>query len=279
MPSRGSVTVSAPRTRLIANWELIWNLTLRELRTKFNRSSLGFAWSLLNPLVSLGVYAAVFAVFLRVEPPVGRHSGLHNYAFFLVSGLIAWNFVSNAVTGSVHTMIANAGLIQKVAFPRHVLPLATVLSWLVTFLIELGVLLVALAFVGNITLPWLPGVVLVLVLQVGFITGLALALSVLNVYMRDIEHLSALGLNVWFFLTPIVYPIDIIEQNVGGIAAADLLRLNPMTQFVEAYRDLLYHLQYPSPARLAALVAASATSLAVGWAIFRRLEPRLAEEL
>ena len=137
-------------------------------------------------------------------------------------------------------LTGNAGLIRKVYFPREGLVLSFVASMLVTFLIEMGVLLVILVIFGNNFWPWLPLVVLLMAVQTVFVTGFALALSVLNVYFRDIQYLvGAILLQAWFFLTPIVYPITLVNEQ-GEQAVARLYTWNPMVRYVETYRDLLY---------------------------------------
>src|SRR5947208_12188399 len=140
--------------------ELFLNLTLRELRGKYKRSVLGWGWSLLNPLSTMLIYTLVFSVFLKVTVAPGEPSGLDVFPLFLLCGLLPWNFLGNSMTAGMDSLVSNANLIKKVFFPREVLVLATVGSWLFTFLIELAVLGVALLLAGNVILPWLALVVL-----------------------------------------------------------------------------------------------------------------------
>ncbi len=260
--------------------ELLANLTLRELRSKYKRSVFGWTWSIANPLMTIAVYSIVFSTFIEIEPPVGDPSGLHIYSFFLVCGLLPWNFLSQGLAGAVSSLTANEGLIKKVYFPRSVLTTATVLSWLAGHLVEVGVLLVALLVFGNMVLPWIVPLALVTLLLTGFVLGLGLLLAPANVYFRDIEHFTAIFLNLWFWLTPILYPITLLEDRQAlGIELSTLAKLNPMFHFIDAYRSLLYDLAWPSPTRWAAMVVAAVAALAIGALTFRRLEPRLAEEL
>jgi ABC-type polysaccharide/polyol phosphate export permease len=170
-----------------------------------------------------------------------------------------------------------------VYFPREVLVVSNVASWIVSLLIEVAVLSVVLMIAGNFVVPWLGPVLLLVLIQSLFVTGLGLGLSVLNVYFRDAEHLVGLLLQFWFYATPIVYPIDVVpvEATVLGweLPVRTLYGLNPMVRFVEAYRDCLYDLRFPPLADLGYLVGAAAVALAVGGLLFRRLEPKLAEEL
>ncbi|MDP8937589.1 MAG: ABC transporter permease, partial [Actinomycetota bacterium] len=119
--------------------ELMVNLTLRELRGKYKRSILGWSWSLLNPLASMLVFTVIFRVFLKVDIPPGAPSGMDNFAFFLLCGLLPWNFLANSVTGSMGVLVENSNLIKKVYFAREVLVAANVASWVVALLIELAV--------------------------------------------------------------------------------------------------------------------------------------------
>lgn len=268
---------------LASSRELMVNLTLRELRGKYKRSTLGWAWSLVNPLATMFMFAIVFRVFLKIQPPVGDPSGLHFFAFFLMCGLLPWNYLANSVSGSMGALLGNANLIKKVYFPRQILVGATVASWLASFLVELAVLAIALVFVGNVALPWLPLVVLLLVLQTLFVFGIGLSLSVLNVYFRDVQHFVAIALQLWFYATPIVYPVSLVPHRAEfagvGIPLRRLYDLNPMVHIVEGYRATLYHLRPPSLGSLAYIALTAAVAMGSGWWLFSRLEGRLAEEL
>lgn len=260
--------------------ELFSNLTLRELRGKYKRSVLGWGWSMVNPLAQMGIYTLVFGFFLKVEPPVGDPSGLHVFAFFLLCGLLPWTFLANGVTGGMGSLLANANLVKKVWFPRQLLVASTVGSFSVSFLIEMGVLSVALLLAGNMVVPWIVPLLLVIAIQVAFVLGLALTLSVWNVYFRDLEYLVGIALQFWFYATPIVYPLSVVEDALADRQGLlTLYRLNPMTRFAEVYRDLFYSLRWPALEDIAFLLACASVSVVVGWTVFGRLQGRLAEEL
>jgi ABC-type polysaccharide/polyol phosphate export permease len=264
---------------IVESRELIVNLTLRELRGRYKRSVLGWTWSLLNPLSTVVIYSIVFGVLLKQDPPTGDPSGVNNFTVFLLCGLLPWNFFGASLNGAMGVLTGNAGLIRKVYFPREDLVLSFVASMLITFLIEMGVLLVILVIFGNNIWPWLPLVAVLVAVQTVFITGFALALSVLNVYFRDIQYLvGAILLQAWFFLTPIVYPIEIVYQE-ASTPLARLYTWNPMVRYVETYRDLLYDNRGPTLVNSVYLVVSAAVVLAIGMSVFRRYESRLAEEL
>lgn len=269
---------------LAGSRELLGNLTQRELKGKYKGSALGWGWSLVNPLATMTIFTLVFGLVLRADPPAGQRTGIDVYGIWLLCGLLPWTFVSNAMTGGMSSLVGNGNLIKKVYFPRETLVASTVLALGVSLLIELGVLSVALAFFGNIVLLWLPGL-LVLVLLLGlFATGVALTLSVLNVYFRDMQYFVSIFLQLWFYATPIIYPVRLVADQLpggrfAGISLLDLYTLNPMFRFVEAFRDVTYDLVYPDWQRWLVLIAWAVGSATVGMLVFSRFEGRLAEEL
>jgi ABC-type polysaccharide/polyol phosphate export permease len=258
--------------------ELLWNLTLRELRGKFKRSALGWLWSVINPLASIAIYSVVFGVFFDVDTPVGDPSGLHAYGFFLVCGLLPWTYVTSALTGTTQSITMNESLIKKVYFPRWVLPGASTLSWLASFGVELVVLSVVLVIAGNMVIPWIPVVVALIALQTAFIFGIGLVLAAFNAYFRDVQHFLAIALNIWFYATPILYPPELLDGQPAWVRTI-ILDINPMSVFVDSYRDVLYDLRFPTILQWLAMAAVAVVSLAIGMVVFHRLEPRLAEEL
>lgn len=257
--------------------ELLMNLTLRELRSKYKRSALGWTWSLVNPLATLAVYSVVFGLILRIDAPPGVPSGLDNFALYLSCALLPWNFLSNSLSSGVMAVVGNAGIVKKVWFPRQLLPISVVLSWTVSLLIEMGLVAAAMLLFGNMVLPWIPLVLAVVALQTAFCTGLAMLVAAANVYFRDIQHFLGIFLQVWFYLTPVVYSADLVETH--GPKLFFLYRLNPMYQFVSAYRSLLYDLRSPSATTWGAMILCAGASLALGSLVFRRLAPKFAEEL
>jgi len=260
--------------------ELFVNLTLRELRGKYKRSALGWLWSLLNRLTTMLLFSFVFRYFLRVDPPVGDPSGLHFFAFFLMCGLLPFNFLSQSLTGGMASLIGNANLVKKTYFPREILVAANTASWLVSFLIELSLLAVALLFVGNVAFVWLPAILMLIVIQTMFVGGLALMLSAAAVYFRDLEHLVGIVMQAWFYTAPIVYPISYVTNQVKKDSIWwTIYNLNPLTRFVEAYRDFFYNLRWPPADQLAYIVVVSVITLIAGYLVFGRLEGRMAEEL
>jgi ABC-2 type transport system permease protein len=260
--------------------ELFVNLTLRELRSKYKRSVLGWTWSLLNPLTSLVIYWFVFGMIFGVHADPGEPSGLDNFAMFLMCGLLPYTFIANGLNGGMNSLIGNANLVKKVWFPREILVAAVTASWVVSFLIELGVLSFVLLFFGNVVLPWVPVVLFLVALEVMFVLGLGLMLAGAAVYFRDLQHLLGLALQVWFYTAPIVYPMSLVQKELGTTGwKITLYNLNPLVRFVEAFRDVLYDLRFPPLDHLLYLIVVSVAVLVTGMAVFGRLEARVAEEL
>jgi ABC-type polysaccharide/polyol phosphate export permease len=271
--------------------ELLTNLTLREVRGKYKRTALGQAWSLVNPLATLLIYTVVFALVFRIAPPVGDPSGLDSYALFLVCALLPFNFFSAALVGGMGSLLGNANLVKKVYFRREILVTATVLAWLVTLATELAVLVVVLLVFGGMPLPFLPLIVLASLVLMLFTLGLALVLSVVNVYFRDTQHFVSIGMQILFYATPILYPLSYVEdaaqrfQESGrtlfgwDVPIMTIYQLNPLERFVGVFRAMLYDNRLPDLGDVAYCLIATALALAVGRWTFTRYEGRLAEEL
>ena len=267
--------------------ELLANLTLREIRGQYKRTIFGQLWSLANPLASMLVYTIVFRFILRVTPPPGDPSGLNIFAVWLLCGLLPWTFFATVVTQGMGSVIANAGLVQKVYFTRIVLPLSKVGSVGYNWLFEMGVLVVVLVLCGSFVWPWLPLTVVAMALLALFAAGIALMLAVANVHFRDTQYFVSIILQIWMYLTPIIYPISLVEdQSVahGGlfgtsITIMDIYRLNPLERFVAVFRQLLYDNRWPDPTDFLLCAIWALGAFVIGLAVFRRNEKKLAEAL
>ena len=265
-------------SEVLASRELLWRLTQRELSTKYRRSFLGWSWSMLNPLATVAIYGFVFGVLFGASAPLGSNSGFTSFVFFMLCGLIPWNFFSMAMSVGMNSIAANSGLVRKVAFSRETLVFSNIAHALVQFVIELSILTTILLAFGSPLLRFLPFVVVLIALLTIFVTGIALALSALSVYFRDLTYLWAIATQIWFFITPIVYPPDLIQAEVPTWGQ-HILRLNPMVHFVSEFRAALYHAEAPSVTRLGVLLVSSLVSLSLGWWVFTRLGRRLPEEV
>jgi ABC-type polysaccharide/polyol phosphate export permease len=266
-------------TDLVRYWELFTTLFRRDMQAKYKGSALGVLWSLANPLVMMGVYLVVFKVIIRP----GQALGQTPYSLFLLSGLAAWIFFSQALSASTRSMLDNAQLIRKTRFPRQLLPLSVVATHLIPFAVMLAVLMplnaALLPRTRDTFLLTLPMALLLVAIAV----GLSLAVSALNVLFRDVEHLVTSLLLPWMFLTPIFYAL-------AGISSAGHPRVTHLVQDVVHYgnfmspailalRAPLFDGRLPSAVDTIYLVAAAIASLALGALVFRRLDDRIAVEL
>jgi ABC-type polysaccharide/polyol phosphate export permease len=252
---------------------LLGTLTARELKARYRGSVLGFLWSLANPLLLLGVYTFVFSVLFKP-----RNAGADPYALFVVCGLFPWIWLSTSLLEGSMSLIANAGLIRRSAFPAELLPMVVVLSNLVHFLLAIPIVVVALVTgrvlhypVGGWSSLLLPAVIL---LELPMISGLALGFAALNVHFKDTRDLLANLLTLLFFLTPILYPLPSLSRLP---LVWWVVRLSPFTPFTLAYQDTLFHGAFPSLRLWIQMAVVSLACWAVGAWLFDRLRETLVE--
>ncbi len=239
-----------PRVReLLAHREVLVNLVRKELKVKYTASVLGAFWSLLNPLVFLAVFSFVVVV-LRQSIP--------NFAVFLLSGLLAWNFLANSLQAGARSVIDNANLVKKMAFPREILPLSAVGVALFDFVLQSGVLLLFISLSRGFRLPDLWLYPLAIAALIAFTTAITFWVSALNVRYRDVGHLLSLALLVWFWFTPIVYQGWLVQQRLErieilGLDAWILYLLNPVAVIVLGFQRALYGVAPPGPGEVPVL--------------------------
>jgi ABC-type polysaccharide/polyol phosphate export permease len=259
----------------LAHRNLLYLLTLKELRTRYRKSILGWAWSLLNPLTQMVIFSVIFLYVFKAQPPVGDPSGLEIFPLYFLVGLIPFNFFSISVSVAMGSVQGGATLIKKVSFPREHLVFSVVAAQFVTMLIELLVLTVALVVAGSNPLPWLPVLLLILVLLGFFTTGVALALSAANVFFHDVNYLWSILAQVLFYSTPIIYDPAILEQR----PLQWVTNYGPTGSFIRAVHEVMYDLRMPGLGRWAHLAVISFGMFALGAWVFDRLSPRFAEEM
>ena len=272
---------------LLAYRETLFDLVRKELKVKYSASVLGAVWSLLNPVVFLAVFSFVAEVLGFAVP---------YYPVFLLSGLLVWNFFAASLQSGARSVIENANLVKKVAFPREILPLAAVGVALFDLVLQSAVLLLYILVSGHgldAEALWLYPLALVTALV--FTTAGTLWLAALNVRYRDVGHLLNLGLLVWFWLTPIVYQGVLVQQalqerKIWGVAAWDLYLLNPLTTIVLAVQRALYGVGVDEPVlpsvslgwyatRLGILLVISLGLLLLAWRSYFHRSGDFAEEL
>ena len=252
--------------------ELLFSLTKKELKVKYRGSFLGFFWSLLNPILMMLVYSFVFSIVMRID--------VENYAIFLVSVLLPFNFLSNSINYGTGSVVSNSNLVKKIYFPKEIIPLSVVFSNLINFLLELIALFIVLAVMGYKFYMYLYLLPIVILVQFFLVAGCTLLVSSLNVFFRDLQHLMIIIMMVWFFGTPIIYPLSIVPDKYQFI-----MKANPMTVFGTFYRNIFYYVKYREgfyiPAINVILICLGITFFIffLGYFIFKKLEPKFAEEV
>lgn len=267
--------------------ELLGNLVLRETRGQYKRTILGRLWSLLNPLASMLIYTFIFSMVFRLQPEPGDPSGLNIFPIWLMCGLLPWAFFAGSLNAASNSLIVNAGLITKVYFPRSVLPVAAIGTIGSNWLLEMLVLIIALMIVGASVYLWIPGALLLMVLLALFACGIGWMLAIMNIYFRDTQYLLSILLQLWMYLTPIIYPASLIRdlsERLGGLLGSsvtvfDIYTVNPMYHFVAAFRQLLYDNRWPDPVHLITVTCWTVGALLLGVLVFSRAEKKIAEVL
>ncbi len=258
-----------------ASRNLLYLLSMKELRTRYKKSVLGWAWSLLNPLTQMAIFSVIFLYVFKATPPIGDPSGLKNFPVYFLSGALPFNFFSISVGVAIGSVQGGAGLIKKVQFPHEHLVFSVIVAQFVTLLIELGVLTVVLLVAGNMVLPWLPGLLMVLGLLALFTTGVALALSAANVFYHDVNYLWGILSQILFYATPIIYNPATIEVR----ALRWVANYGPTGSFITAIHSIVYDLRMPGVGRVVQLTVMSFATFFIGAWVFNRLSPRFAEEM
>ena len=257
---------------------LVADFARRELKGKYKGSVLGSLWALVNPLATLAIYSVVFGFFLRFSPPVAGNGELQNFPIYLFTGLVVWNFFYAVSTGSMAALVGAGPLLRKIYFPPFAPVIGNALATTQQIAIEIGLLLVVYVVALNVawTLLLLP---VLLVLLAAFSLGVGLLLAMLNAHLRDIGYIVQVLLNLLFYAAPIIYPITYVEDLYAEHPWLRIYELNPITRFVEAFRDVLYHLTWPPLWQLGYLLVVSVGVLALGWRFFQSRAADVSEEL
>lgn len=256
------------RSTLWSHRSLIWSFAQRDLKSRFKGTALGWAWSLVVPLATIVIYSLVFAVIFRAAPPPFGSGSPGSFPIWLWTGLIPWTFFLVTINVAIPTLLANGPLLQKVYFPSYTPVLGAALAILTQTLIELGIFAVILVVLGNVGPTWLLFPIW-LVLFGAFVSSIALTLSILNVYYRDLAHLTNVALQLLFYLTPIIYPLSLVPENWHGLPLRTIVQLNPIAEFVASLRSIAYDLQVPGPKTWLAMLLWTFVALALAMLVYR----------
>ena len=221
-----------PLVSSIRHLSLLRGFIGKEVRGQFAGTMAGMLWALMNPLVTILIYMFVFSVVIRVAVTV-EETGTDSFFIYFVTGFVPWLIFSSGLTRATGSLLDNASLITKVIFPVELIPVTSVLSSLIINGIGFIILIVFLSFESFLAFSWLL-MAAVLPLQILFTLGLAMFFSATCVFIRDLREMSGLIIMVWFFLTPIIYPISLVPDNIRSI-----IELNPMYMIVSLYREVL----------------------------------------
>lgn len=250
---------------------LLRELVKRDFQGRYAGSLLGFVWSMVQPLWLLLLFTFVFSTVMKMTP-LGVRTG--HFGIFLFSGLLPWLAVQEGVLRASTAITDNASLVKKLRFPSEILVLAVVLAALLHEAIAALVFLVVLLWVGELSLAGLPLLLVAVPLQVALTLGLGLLLSPVHVFFRDTAQVLGMVLTAWFYLTPIVYPLDLVPETFRR-----WLELNPLTPLVGLYRQAFLGGGLESVPGLGFLAVAAAVLLSVGFWLFARLKPAFADEI
>jgi homopolymeric O-antigen transport system permease protein len=252
---------------VVRAWELLYLLTFRELKLRYQDTFFGFLWSLIRPLLQGAVLFVVLRKFIRIDVP--------DYHLVLLAGLFPWTWFQTSLVIAVSSFAGNGALIKKVYFPRFVLPLATVMNNGVQYALSIPVLVLLLLVAGYTpNWTWLLGIPYLLAVEAILIMGIVLFLASFDVYFRDLEHLTDVFVGlIWFYLTPVIYPLSIVPAKYHN-----LVLLNPMASLMEGWRELFLHNQLPGVDLWPALVFAAAIA-GIGSLSFQRLQGGFADAL
>lgn len=247
-------------------WELLYLLTQRELKLRYQDTALGFLWSLIKPLLLGAVLYVALKQFVRID--------VEDYHLVLLSGLFPWIWFQSSVLIATGSFTMNGGLIKKMRFPRFVLPFSTILNNGIHFLITIPIMIFMLLISDKAPGPiWIVAVPLLTLLQMALLMGVVLIAASVDVFFRDLEHLMEVFLNLLFYVTPIIYPLSFVPDEYQP-----LLRINPLTSLIESWRELFLNNSLPITDLWPTLLW-TAGLLAVGTVVFRRLEGGFADAL
>ena len=246
--------------------ELIKNLVTSDLKVKYRSSVLGFAWSMLNPLLMMLVLYAVFNNIFRFEQ--------EHFALYLLIGIIAWRFLANGTITAMSSIVGKPSLVTKIFIPREVLTFSIAMSAFISSILEFAVLIPLLLIFGvslSFTMLLFP---VIHILFFVMVYGLSLVLASLYVYYRDLNQIWDILLQVGFYLAPIIYPLTLVPEKY-----IFYYMLNPVTRLIVMYRDILLYNTIPSAIDFLIVAMCGLIFLIIGTTIFRKLSPRFAEEV
>jgi len=261
--------------RFNALWKykgFVFNMVWREFHGRYLGSLLGSIWAILNPLAMILIYTIIFSKVMGAK--LGGIDDTMAYSMFICAGLLTWGFFSELLGRCQTIFIDQANMLKKVSFPRITLPIILLFSSSINFAIIFCLFLLFLLITGRFPGWSLLGFLPLLLIQQTFAIGLGILLGTLNVFFRDVGQFVGIVLQFMFWLTPIVYPVTILPEWVRNI-----IELNPMTQLIVAYQQIILHGQWPNWAQFQFHIIGAMTALFVGFIVFQKLSGDIVDEL
>lgn len=206
---------------------------MKDLKLRYRGAVLGYLWSLLNPVLMMIVYSVIFSYIVKI--------GVKNYPIYLLCALLPWSFFSTSLTAASSSVVDNSNLINKVYFPREIFPISVIFANLLHLIISMIILLVFLSFMQTKSILPIFILPLAIIAHVVFTMGIALLLSCLTVFYRDIKYILEIVMMIWFYATPIIYPLSMVPEKLQIF-----LYLNPMVWIISIYRSILFYGEYPA---------------------------------
>ena len=251
---------------LFRHRELLANMIYREIHGRYRQSMLGVTWTFLKPLFTVSIITLVFSVFVRIP------SDDIPYPLFALGALLPWSLFSTALASGVASITGHSNLVSKVYFPREILPLSAIFASVIEFLITLSILIGLMIFY-KVEITWnVLYVFLILPIEILFVMGLAFLLSMFNVWYRDITHGMGILMQLWMYLTPVVYPYSMVP-----LAYRHVYKLNPLVGIVEGFRSALIKGIAPDLDLLAVSFLVSVITFIVGYGVFKAHEFEFAD--
>jgi ABC-type polysaccharide/polyol phosphate export permease len=247
--------------------DLIFALVARELKVRYRRSAIGFTWTMLQPLLTMLVLQVVFSSLFRTE----LEEGTNNYPVYALSGILFWNFFSQSIVASMNSLRGNSPILRKLPVPKEVFPLATVISGVINLALALVPLMLILLFTHHPMTPALLFLPVSILLAALFTLGAGLLLSPLSVFFSDVVEMIGVLLSILMYLTPIFYPMKILEHS----RYLPLVRYNPVRSILEVFRDPIFRGKVPPLTHLSVSFGIALAALLLGAWAFRRSSDRI----
>ena len=272
-------SVTAVPEEFVRYRSLIWNFAQRDLKSRFKGTSAGWAWSLIVPLASLGIYTLIGKVILKGVAPDFGNGQKGNFIVYIFVALTVWSFWANGINTSIASLIGTGVLLKKIYFPAYAPVLGAMIAVAIQSAIEIGVVMVVLLAFGNIGISWILIPVLGAIFFL-FVTATSVLFALANIYFRDLQHFVGIFLQLLFYATPIIFTVRLLDgKDLFGIPLKAVILANPISEFVQLFRDVMYDLTFGSPWLWLGVIGWTVLAIFGGLMAYHRGGRDLAEQL